>query len=124
MEPLKTPVVECKICDQKFQKPLTQTQWQIHTQSKGHIFNQIENKNNEEVDSFKCNRCKEIKPFTGFYKNKRIKRGFEFHCINCAKKKSSEYFICECGDNINKGHKQRHLKTAKHAYNMSLKLNN
>ncbi len=50
-------------------------------------------KNNQK----KCNRCKEIKDFSEFHKDKRIISGLQPRCKNCLNKKNNNYFKTKKG---------------------------
>ncbi len=37
--------------------------------------------------NLECNRCKEVKPVTGFYRRKNCVRGYSYRCKECEKKR-------------------------------------
>ena len=66
------------------------------------------------METVRCNSCKSLKNSSEFYRNKSIKRGFYYICIECTKLK--DYPIeCECGKLITRKHNiYRHLRTNIH----------
>jgi len=39
----------------------------------------------------KCSNCKEEKPFTDFYENKRTKSGYSYYCKSCTALRSKRW---------------------------------
>jgi hypothetical protein len=60
-----------------------------------------------------CNKCKVVKEFSGFSKNKWAKDGYSYQCRDCDKQKHKLYFI-ENKDKIKKRIQDRKARDIEH----------
>jgi hypothetical protein len=78
-----------------------------------------------------CTKCKQVKPYSEFHKNKEVRCGLESRCRNCTNAQDNEYYRNKRREGMEQRRQQRHMlckfndyakdaKEREYSFNLSL----